>query len=46
LEAGDRDLESRPVFCGLLMPGTELPLSATGKVKKHVLAQLLEPAAG
>ena len=26
LEAGDRDLESRPVFCGLPMPGTELKI--------------------
>ena len=26
MEAGDRDLESRPVFCGLPMPGTELKI--------------------
>jgi long-chain acyl-CoA synthetase len=26
LDAGDRDLETRPVFCGLPMPGTELKI--------------------
>jgi acyl-CoA synthetase (AMP-forming)/AMP-acid ligase II len=26
MDAGDRDLETRPVFCGLPMPGTELKI--------------------